>query len=91
VFRHGKEPRDVLWGIGQSVVNMGTRKLHGAAFLQANDIRNAALDVEADEPPDRHANITKWPYDHSDPVLEKAKRKELAIVLASKSSMIRAK
>jgi len=87
VFRHEEEPRHALWKIGQSVVGAGARTLHGATFLRAKDIRATTLDVEAHEPPERHGNIIKWPSVPSDLALQKAKQKELAIVLAGMATM----
>ena len=81
VFRHGRIPVRELWKIGSEEV-AGDRTLHGAAFVKARDVRKAQLDVLATEPPPRHAAIRDWPTD-SDLDLQKARRKEIAIVLAS--------
>lgn len=80
VSRHGREPSKRLWKIGSDAA--GIRSLHGAAILKASAIRFAALDVLADEPPDRHAAIRNWPTD-SDPVFQKARQRERAVELAS--------
>src|SRR5919197_677650 len=66
VFRHGSEPRDALWRIAQEYV-VGDRTLHGAAIFKARDVRAARLDVVAEEPPPRHANIVGWAWSASDP------------------------
>jgi hypothetical protein len=81
VSRHGREPLTHLWEIGLAAA--GSRKLYGAAIFTAHIVRNAQLDVEADEPPPRHAVIRGWPWVESDPELQKAKQKELAALVAS--------
>jgi hypothetical protein len=83
VSRHGREPREALWEIGLAVA--GTRKLYGAAVFKASDVRNAQLEVSADEPPPRHAVIKHWPWIDSDPELQKAKQRELALLISSAS------
>lgn len=83
VSRHGPEPREALWEIGLAAA--GTRRLYGAAVFKANDVRNAQLEVTADEPPPRHAVIKNWPWIDSDPELQKAKQRELALLIASAS------
>jgi hypothetical protein len=89
VFRHGSEPIDVLWAIGREHVAIN-RTLHGAAIVKASDIRTALLDVVADEPPPRHAAIRGWPWLDDDPELQKARRKERALQVASKAVLLRA-
>lgn len=86
VSRHGPDPRENLWAIGLSAA--GTRKLHGAAMFTAQAVRGVQLEVEADEPPPRHAVIRGWPWDETDPDLQRAKQKELAIKLASQASLL---
>lgn len=81
VFRHGREPLARLWEIG--LATAGSRKLYGAAIFTAHVVRNAQLDVIADEPPPRHAVIRGWPWIESDPELQKAQQKELAVLVAS--------
>jgi hypothetical protein len=81
VSRHGREPKEGLWKLG--VRAAGARKLYGAAILKTHVVRNLQLEVVADEPPPRHAVIQGWPWIDSDPALQKAKQKELAIALAS--------
>lgn len=57
------------------------RTRHGAAIVIAEAIRSAGVDVLAHEPPPRHANIRSWPL-HPDPDEQKARRKEVAAVMA---------
>jgi hypothetical protein len=78
--RHGLEPRRILWEIGRAAA--GTRRLYGAAILSARQVREALLQVLADEPPARHAVIVGWPWCENDPELQKARQKERAILLA---------
>ena len=85
VSRHGRTPLARLKQIGQ--VAAGPRTLHGAALFTALDVRSAALDVLADEPPDFHAVIRGWPSD-ADPALQKARQKEKAILIASAAELL---
>jgi hypothetical protein len=57
VFRHGSEPLEALWTIGDAHL----ARFHGAAIVKVQDVRAALLDVIADEPPPRHAAIRGWP------------------------------
>lgn len=54
---------------------------HGAAVVKAEVVREAGVDVIAEEPPPRHANIRGWPR-HTDPDEQKARRKEVATIIA---------
>src|SRR6266704_3307857 len=46
-------------------------------------VRAALLTVEPNEPPPRHAAILGWPWMESDPELQRAKQKELALLIVS--------
>jgi hypothetical protein len=88
VFRHGAEPRGDLVAIGRAeVAKEGS--LHGAAILSAGIVRTARLEVEAVEPPPRHADITGWPWLKEDREFAKAERKEIAIVLAQNAQLLK--
>ena len=87
VFRHDGSPVEDLWLLGHAHIS-GGRSLHGAAILRARGVRAALLEVVSEEPPPRHANIIGWPTD-SDPVLEKAKRKECAELIAQYAQLLR--
>jgi hypothetical protein len=87
VFRHGSEPRDALWAIGEHVAR--NRTLHGAAIVKAGDVRAVSLEVIANEPPPRHAAIRDWPWIDDDPELQKAQQKERAALIASKAVLFR--
>jgi len=80
VSRHNLD-LEQLWESGR--IAAGARKLYGAAILKVGDIRKIQLDVTEEEPPDRHAVIVNWPWIESDPELQKAEQKKLALVLAS--------
>lgn len=88
VFRHGSEPRDALWAIGDEHA-AGHRNIHGAAVVKARDVRAVLLDVIADEPPLRHAAIKGWPWLEDDPEEQKAQQKELANQVASRAMVVR--
>jgi hypothetical protein len=81
VSRHGREPIETLRVLGLAAA--GARKLHGAAIITGRVVRNAALEITPDEPPERHAVIRGWPWAENDPQLQKAQQKERAIKLAS--------
>src|SRR5262245_48052725 len=85
--RHGSEPRDSLWTLGETEV-AGQRTIHGAAICNVGHIRSLHLEVEAAEPPPRHAAIKGWPWDEVDPELLKAKHKEIAGLIASKAVLV---
>ena len=87
VFRHDGEPESELWEIGVEDA-VGTRTLYGAAIVIVEVVRSAKLAVAANEPPPRHAVICKWPVDQSDAELQKAKHKEIALVIASKARLL---
>ncbi|HEX9837323.1 MAG TPA: hypothetical protein VGB90_10745 [Alphaproteobacteria bacterium] len=87
VFRHGAEPADALWAIGERIV-AGSRTIHGAAVVKAGDVRASGLGVFAEEPPPRHATIRGWPWRDDDPELQKAQQKELAILVASDATLV---
>jgi hypothetical protein len=67
---------------------IGDRTLHGVAVCKAAHVRAALLEIEAVEPPPRHANITGWPWSASDPELEKAQLKERAAFIAKHAELI---
>jgi hypothetical protein len=50
-------------------------------------VRSARLDVIADEPPPRHANIVGWTI-NADPTLQKAAQVERALEIASRCTLI---
>lgn len=86
VARHGMEPVETLRQLGLTAA--GTRSLHGAAIIKTQVARDIGLDVDADEPPDRHALIRGWPWYDYDQQLQKAQQKEKALRLALASDVI---
>lgn len=62
-------------------------KHHGAAIVEARNVRAAGIDTLAHEGPPRHANLRGWPR-HADPELQKSKRKEVATIIADKASFL---
>ena len=87
-FRHGIEPRESLWQIGNEHV-AGGRTLHGAAIFKVRHVRSAMLEVDSHEPPTRHANIVGWPWSATDPDMDKAERKERAAAIAQHAELVR--
>lgn len=88
VFRHGSHPREFLWRTWDEYV-MGAGTLHGAAIVKAKHVRSALLDVVAEEPPPRHADIVGWPRSQSDHDMEKAEQIERATLIAQHAELIR--
>jgi hypothetical protein len=87
VFRHGSEPREALWQIGTG--HVVHRTLHAAAIVKTRHVRAALLEVVAQEPPPRHANIVGWPSLAPDPEMGKAERKERAALIAQYADVVR--
>jgi len=88
VFRRGGHPRESLWRTAEEYL-AGARTLHGAAILKAAHVRSASLDVKAQEPPPRHANIVGWPWSKTDPEMGKAEQKERAALIARDAELVR--
>ena len=82
VCRHGRAPLADLWLLAREYLPADT-KLYGAGFCSAGDVRVSELEVEASEPPRRHADILGFPI-NEDPDLQKAADKARAAQLASK-------
>lgn len=74
VSRHGRSPVNELKKLGELAVAASGRHLHGAAVFKAAAVRSAHLEVDASEPPDRHALIRKWPWVEGDPRASKAEQ-----------------
>lgn len=72
VFRQAAEPPAQLWATADRELG-SERRARAAAMLAAADVRRAKLDVEAHEPPERHANIVGWPSEAGDAELTKAR------------------
>ena len=88
VFRHGDNPREALFQLALQHVG-AERSLHGVALCSARQVRDAELEVVAQEPPPRHANITGWPSVGNDPAQTKAQQKERALLVAQHATLIR--
>ena len=88
VFRHGIEPRTPLWQLASDYV-VTDRTLYGAAIVKARHIRAAGLDVVAEEPPPRHANIIGWASSQSDPELARAELRQRAVDIAEAAVLVR--
>jgi hypothetical protein len=87
VIRHAAVPRDELIQLAYGFIGT-TASLHGIAMCKAGAVRAEHLEVIADEPPPRHANIVGWPM-NPDPDLQKAQQKERALALAAHATLIR--
>lgn len=87
VFRQGAEPSTDLLQTWRHNAGPG-RKLRAVAICKAKHVRAAKLDVIAEEPPPKHANIEGWPWSDADPVMAKAAQKEMAAVIAQNADVI---
>src|SRR5260370_18744747 len=86
VCRHNGQPLNELWDWGQNHASLVVgRRIYGVAFIIAQKIRAAELDVFADEPPPKHAAIRNWPWTEPDHDLRKARHRHIAAILASAS------
>lgn len=81
VSRHGRDPLEALLSLGLAAA--GARNLYGAALLKAGAIRAASLEIVADEPPERHAVIRRWPWLDNDAREQRALQLQHALMLAS--------
>ncbi|MGH9422265.1 MAG: hypothetical protein ACRD3J_19970, partial [Thermoanaerobaculia bacterium] len=88
VFRHAAKPLDGLRRLASNQIP-GTVTVHGAAVVKVAIVRSARLDVIAEEPPPLHANIVGWPVITRDPELQKAQERERAVIIASRSILVR--
>lgn len=82
VFRHGAEPQADLIAIANQHIG-SNRRVHGVGIVRAGDVRAVHLDVQSQEPPPRHADITNWPSK-----MEKARQKKIAIKLAQRAELV---
>jgi hypothetical protein len=87
VFRQSAEPVADLLQIWQDNA-APERTLHAVALCKAVHVRAAKLDVIAEEPPPKHANIEGWPWNDADPEMAKAAQKELAALIAQKAEVV---
>ncbi|MBL8898577.1 MAG: hypothetical protein JNM84_13155 [Planctomycetes bacterium] len=58
-------------------------------MLRAFAVRAAGLQVNADEPPPRHALLCDWPWGSVDVELRKAQQKEIGLKLAAAATLLR--
>ena len=92
VFRHGAEPQAALMAIANEHIRSNRkvhgvdRKVHGVGIIRAGDVSAVQLNVQSQEPPPRHADITNWPP--SMKKMEKARQKKIAILLAQKAELV---
>lgn len=87
VFRQAPEPFGELWATADREI-APARRVRAVAVLKGAQVRQAGLDVEASEPPLRHANIIGWPSDAGDPDMMRAQRKARALRLAQAAMLI---
>ena len=88
VFRQNPDPRQALWETADLQIGP-ERRARAAAMLSASAVRQCQLDVEAYEPPPRHANIIGWPNIANDVELTRAQRKGFALRLAQVAELVR--
>lgn len=86
VFRATDDPLEEFWSLADQHI-VSPRRTHGAAILPASQVRLFGMFLIPDEPPPQHAVIRGWAVDGQDPAMEKAKRKEQALLLASRARL----
>ncbi len=86
VFRgaNDKESGEHLWSSNP----VAGKQLKALAIVTAAHVRVSCLELKAEEPPHRHANIENWCWDDEDEELAKAENKKLAMLVASKAKLI---
>ena len=89
VMRLADETPAELWRMADQLFTMD-RRARGIARLRALDVREAGAEVQAAEPPLRHANIIGWPLTAagSDPVEQKARQREIATLMAARAELL---
>lgn len=87
VFRQGPDSLPALWETADGAL-VG-RNVRAVAILTGADVRQARLNVKADEPPLKHANIVGWPSGQEDVELMRAQRKERALLMAQAARLIK--
>jgi hypothetical protein len=87
VCRHGTEPFAELIRLG--TIYRPDATIYGAGVVLTSVVRGTGLTVEADEPPDRHANIRGWTWFAADPKMGKAANMEKALRIAEKTTLVR--
>lgn len=86
VARHRGSPDDEVLKI--ALEGFGLPKCKGVGVLLAEEIRAVELDLEAMEPPLRHADIINWKWAKDDPAFGKSENKFKAAKLAQKATRI---
>ena len=87
VCRHDTEPVTELARLGALYRPDAT--IYGAGVVLTSVVRVAGLAVEAEEPPERHANIRGWAWSAADPKMGKAENMEKALQIAAKTTLVR--
>ncbi len=89
VFRVDTMGDDELWETGEKHLDLPKgRQIHGVAFVSTRNVWTSGLDIEAKEPPPRHANILGW--QEGDDLMAKARNKELSARVAQHATLTRA-
>ena len=78
VFRIDGAEEDEIWRCGAALAESRGGSIHGRADFTAGAVYEVEnLDLEVDETPPRHGNITGWPL-HEDELEQKTARRDLA-------------
>jgi hypothetical protein len=81
VFRISDTIAEDIWTIGERYVAPSRGPILGRADLYASTVIENGLQVDPQEPPEKHANIIGWPN-------EKSEQKLIAQELAAKAQLI---
>jgi len=70
VFRTSQVPDGEIWEIGDREVGIKRGKtVRGRADINASDVFSKRLETSPSEPPEKHANIGRWPDGRSEQIL----------------------
>jgi hypothetical protein len=86
VFRYHSPADGELWALADSKLSP-EHPAKAAAVVKAGEVRAAKIEIEASEPPPRHADLVGWPWIENDPEKQRAEQKERALKIAQKARL----
>lgn len=86
VARHDAQPLEESERMAREEFKLP--KVVGVARLSAHVFRKEELDFEADDTPERHADVIDWPWREDDPEYGKSERKLIAAELAQQAERL---
>ena len=82
VFRTDRLTDSAIWEIGSDVATKSKRTLYARGDTKAHEVRKVGLDILAEEPPLRHANLVGWPEG------DKPRQKLIALQIAAGATLV---